>query len=161
VVRRRYTGRKQSFGRGIITFFLIAILALGAGYAFTKYIITPYLIGEEDEALPDSSIIVNQQEVKDEQDIQENTVLPEQKTNQTVKMYCIQFGSFGEKDRADVVVANLKTSKVEAIVIQNDGFYKVLGKPYLQEDTAREGLEAMKTVWGEDIFITTMEAWMK
>ena len=50
MVRRRYTGRKQSLGRGIITFFLIAILALGAGYALTKYIITPYLIGEEDEA---------------------------------------------------------------------------------------------------------------
>lgn len=177
VSRRKYGVRNQRFGKGFITFLLIVVLAVGLGYTLTKFVITPYLLGDEDLGAGDvnsedqdfsgSSIITDQQDIKEgspqngSASVTENTGDVSNQSNQTIGLYCIQFGSFSEKEGADTAVANLKASSIDTIVLQNDGSYKVIGTPFIQEEEAREALASMKPIAGEEIFITTMEAWMK
>lgn len=179
MVRRNYSGRSQV----VMTIALIAVLAIGAGYACTKYIITPYFIGDEgseptgtgseENDFSGSSIITDQQDT----DIADQTGKPEDlgieavssgnnssdifENSQKVNLYCIQFGSFSVQEGAQTTADSLKALDIDAIVIQNDGSYKVIGTPFTNEEKAREAMAKLKPVAGEDIFITTMEAWMK
>jgi hypothetical protein len=180
VGRRRYVGQNQRIGRGILTFALIAVLAVGAGFTVTKYIISNYFTAEKDlitedtdqgdQDFPGSSIIIDQQEIKEGDP--DNTA-PSAPTNtptiggstagtkETINLYCIQFGSFSSKEGATAAAANLKASNIDTMVLMYDGSYKVIGTPFTKEEKAREVLPSMKAVAGEEVFITTMEAWMK
>ena len=110
---------------------------------------------------------MDQQEVKDGETENVITSTPEatfsegNQVKQTLNLYCIQFGSFIAKEGADATVADLKAVNIDSMVFMNDGSYKVIGTPYTQEEKAREAMASLKAVAGEEIFITTMEAWMK
>jgi len=72
--KRRYTYRNKPFGRGFLVFVIVAILAVGAGYGLTEYVVKPFFLGEDIKATEEnpsqeefngSSIIINQQDVND------------------------------------------------------------------------------------------------
>ena len=176
--RRTYGGRNQSLTRGLLTFVMIAVLAVGAGYACTKYIITPYFIGDDkpeagtsnqqETDFSGSSIITDQQDIEEpgEDTTQNSTETVADgditaNTGEAISLYCIQFGSFSLREGAETTQATLRASNIETSVILKDGSYKVIGTPYTNEEKAKEALSEMKAVAGEDIFITTMEAQLK
>lgn len=179
-MRNRYTQGRKSFGKGILIFLFIVALALGAGYAATKYLITPYLFednkfqpetkGQEGEiennAATDS--ILSDQQIIGETDTDE-TSNPAETSGQAVGpaspvsdgmigLYCIQYGSYMEESRAEDALNELKARGIETAIVLKDGRYKVVGTPYISEDTARSSLAKMKAMAGDEIFLTSMEA---
>lgn len=183
VVRKRYTGRNRGFGRAVFVFLLVIVLAIGAGYISTNYIISPYLLGQKNDKSILKGLKEKENDKSKEKQVASSEVVSKPsktvtepskeetskvvndhegvKNTQTIKLYCIQYGSFKEKGGADEIVSKLKASNIDVSVIPNDGSYKVVGIPYMQEEKAREALQTMKAVAGEGIFITTMEARME
>ena len=180
--RRTGTGKNRAFGSRVVTFFLILVLAVGAGYAATKYIITPYFIGDKDQAataeeqpeadsFSGSAIITSEQQGTGmstgalSSDPTDSSVIENHQTSaegiETATLYCIQYGSFQSKEGALAVVASLDGKSIESIVLKNGEYYKVIGTAYTQEDQARKFMESQKSTIGEDLFITTLEAQLR
>ncbi|NLY71879.1 MAG: SPOR domain-containing protein [Clostridiales bacterium] len=175
---RRRGGYNRRYGRGLIVFVIIVILAIGSGYLTTKYFIGSFFgdkmnadtQNSNDQDFSGSSIIVGQQDITEENNENIKTENPsannnadgkDENTQYKITLYCIQYGSFSSKEGAEQIAQNLKASNIDTMVFITDGSYKVLGTPYIKEEVAREALANMKTIAGEDIFITTVEATMK
>lgn len=132
--RRIGTGRNSTFGSRALTFFLILILAVGAGYAMTKYVITPYLIGDKDQGgtntntppavnFSGSAISTSQQQTTGNDTVDQtigsvdsNITSSDQVADEwieTITLYCIQYGSFQSNEGALAVVASLDSQNIE------------------------------------------------
>lgn len=170
-----------SQGRFVLTFIIVAVLAVVSGYGFTNYIIKPLFFGA-DEAGKDevagageegfsqefegSSIIIDQQEIQTED---ENTSAPlpdvqdsEQAGTVTSNMlYSIQFGSFSDRTGAEVMSSTLALSDISTTIVEKAGSYKLIGAPFISKDEAVKALEEVKKIVGDEPFITTVEVIMR
>lgn len=167
--RNRYPGRSTSTGFSV--FIVVIILAVAVGYAGTKYIIYPYLLGNhtEEEAgqsggdktptesavdvIPSApSIIIDQQDVKEEKpDIPNAGSL----ATGGEGPYCVQFGSFSAKSGAETMSSELSGHGIYSYVFESGGSYKVLGLPYSDEAKAREAADIVSAVVS-DVFVVDL-----
>lgn len=176
---RRYKRPKNGLLGGLSIFLIIAVLATSTGYLFTKHIVYPYFLGEE---LPESFKVkeaktngneerVVSQDIKDSQ--KETTVENEAENkeekepaitpvrSETLNLYTIQYGSFGTEAAAKESVMALKAAGINGLMFKKDGMYKVVEEPYSDEERVRMKLSERKEKFGEEIFITKMEAWLQ
>ncbi len=179
--RRRNSGYGTSVGKIILIFIAISILAVGAGYGFTKYIITPRFSGSVKDELPKetnpagefngSSIIIDQQTVKSaDQDTPDSDTggtpgtqqqqNPESKASGAV-LYSVQYGSFSDKSGAEAASSVLASSSIATVVVEKNGSYKLIGAPFVTKEEARSSLEKHKAIGGNDIFVTAVEVKME
>ncbi|MGI6751025.1 MAG: SPOR domain-containing protein [Anaerovoracaceae bacterium] len=179
---RRYKRSYNGILGGLIIFAIIIALAVGTGFLFTKHIIYPYFLGEgipmsvkedeetgekgtseKNEAKKKVDTVEDQQKVKEEtgEDPSETTAVGNNETNRSkVEIYTIQYGSFTTEAAARESIDKLKSAGIGGIVLFKDGVYKVVEEPYADEARVRALLPERKQTYGDDIFITKMEAWM-
>lgn len=177
--KRRYINRNRSLGQGFLIFIIVAVLAVGAGFGLTEYVIKPFFLGADtetpEENLPQegfqgSTIIVDQQDVNDVNTEEGETSgpvaevpAPEQQQSEAGStsianlLYCIQYGSFSDLAGAEAMASSLAASDIAVMVMQKDGAYKLLGAPYMTKEEAKISLEKAKAVAGDDLFVTTVE----
>ncbi|HYE68625.1 MAG TPA: SPOR domain-containing protein [Anaerovoracaceae bacterium] len=157
---------------GFSVFIIVIILAIAAGYAGTKYIIFPYLLGNnptensdsqdvEDKTATDSavdvitstpSIIIDQQNVKNE------TPAAIGNTNVTDSAkgpFSVQYGSFSAMEGANKLSAELTGKGIYSYVYESGGNYKVLGLPYTTEEKAKEAAAVVSAVVS-DVFVVNL-----
>lgn len=171
--KRGNTRRERTLTRGLFTFFLVLVLAVGAGYAATKYVITPYFMGDGEDTIEPtvfsgSAIITDQSQTSGLDEESTDTTLldtiPVQISqgtsgeSQPVILYCIQYGSFQTGESATTVAQDLAGKQIDTMVFHSKGYYKVVSTPYQKEENARRDLEVQKITIGEDIFLTKLEA---
>lgn len=178
--RRRYKGNGSTFGKIIMLFIIISLMAIGVGYGFTKYIITPYFSGELKEEKPienknnsvsgQSSIIIDQQDIKtidqtpsgnETKETPENTQTGSNEIISSTPLYCVQYGSFSEMSGAEAMSSTLATQNIETFIVEKGGAYKLIGVPHIDKERANASLEKGKTLVGDDLFLTTVEVMMK
>ncbi|QAT42728.1 SPOR domain-containing protein [Aminipila luticellarii] len=68
--------------------------------------------------------------------------------------YCIQFGSFTTKLSAESLVSELKTSGINAEIIEKDGAYKVVSQLFEQKEQAVATMNTLAGTKYFDAFIT-------
>jgi hypothetical protein len=167
--RNRYPGRSTS--TGFSAFIVVIILAVAVGYAGTKYIIYPHLLGthteEEsgqygaDNASTGSAVDVISSApsiIIDQQDVKEGTpdiVNPGPPAAGGNGPYCVQFGSFSAKAGAETMSAELSGHGIYSYVYESGGSYKVLGLPYSDEAKAREAADIVSAVVS-DVFVVDL-----
>lgn len=171
-MRKRYHYPRRDAKTGFSVFIIVIILAVAAGYAGTKYIIYPYLlgdnpaesegepVGEENtttdtavDVIPGSpSIIIDQQNVKDgaKEDAGDSDASAADNGP-----YSVQFGSFSSKDGAEVFSAELTGKGIYSYVYESGGSYKVLGLPYATEEKAREAASVVSSAVS-DVFVVNL-----
>lgn len=175
--------RVPSQGRFVLTFIIVAALAVVTGYGFTNYIIKPLFFGADEankgevagtdegsisQEFEGSSIIIDQQEIhtedgntstpmSDEQDAKE----PEPGTVTSNMLYSIQFGSFSDRTGAEVMSSTLALSDISTTIVEKAGSYKLIGAPFISKDEAVKALEEVKKIVGDEPFITTVEVIMR
>lgn len=181
--KRRYANSRGSFGKGLLTLLIVVLLAVGVGYGLTEYVITPYFLGsdredaqedaQEDgssqEGFQGSSIIIDQQNVNTESEETGAPVTETPPSNPQVTenshtanvLYCIQYGSFSDRSGAETVASSLAASDIEVMIMEKDGAYKLIGTPHITKEEAVNSMEKVKSVAGNDIFITTVEVRMQ
>lgn len=172
--RNRYPRRGQSAGFSVSIFVLVIILAIAVGYAGTKYIIYPYLLGNNaseeqgqtgqtgqtgdiaatgsavDSNTSVPSIIIDQQDLVDQLVQNPGTLV-----TGGAGPYCVQFGSFSTKDGADAMSVQLSGEGIYSYVLESGGTYKVLGLPYADETKAREAADVVSSVVS-DVFVVDL-----
>lgn len=168
--RSRYPGRDARAGFSV--FIVVIILAVAAGYAGTKYIIYPYLLGNNpaestgeqngddnqasntstDTVSSPPSIIIDQQNLKDGTDSGNENPSVSSGGNGP---FSVQFGSFSAKEGADVLSAELSGKGIYSYVYESGGSYKVLGLPYSTEEKAREAASVVSAVVS-DVFVVNL-----
>lgn len=67
--------------------------------------------------------------------------------------YCIQFGSFSTKLSAENLVSELKTSGINAEIIEKNGAYKVISKLFEQKEKAVATMNTLVGTKYSDAFI--------
>ena len=176
--KRKYSGRNASFGKMLLAFTIVVILAAGAGYGLAQYVITPFFTGEDSEISQEkgqeqdftgSAIIADRVEVETEQTTAsptENTVLTEQEdkgidTYETALLYCIQYGSFSDQAGAMTAASALESSGIAVKIMKKGDAYKLVGAPYFSKEEAKITLAGIKNVESDDAFVTTVEVRMK
>lgn len=171
-MKRRNRYPRRDVNTGFAVFVIVIILAVAAGYAGTKYIIFPYLLGNnpaESEAnqndtsqtatdtavdvIPNApSIIIDQQNLtNDTKNNNGNT----DAVSSTKGPYSVQFGSFSSKSGADAMSAELSGKGIYSYVYESSGSYKVLGLPYTSEEKAREAASVVSAVVS-DVFVVNL-----
>jgi len=167
--RNRYPGRSTS--TGFTAFIVVVILAVAVGYAGTKYIIYPYLLGNHTEEKTGQygadnaptgsavdvissapSIIIDQRDVKEE-----TPNIPDSGSAAAGGNgpYCVQFGSFSTKAGAETMSSELSGHGIYSYVYESGGSYKVLGLPYSDEAKAREAANIVSEVVS-DVFVVDL-----
>ncbi|QOX62912.1 hypothetical protein FRZ06_05940 [Anoxybacterium hadale] len=182
-MRRRYRYPGRSAGTGFTVFIIVIILAVAVGYAGTKYIVYPYLLGngaatepkdqggagsdqtggvDPNTSLP--SVIIDQQNVQNQQP---NAQTPQQSqgssensgASQTINSakgpFSVQFGSFSTKVGADEMSTALTGKGIYSYVYESNGSYKVLGLPYESEAKAKEAAAVVSAVVS-DVFVVNL-----
>ncbi|MEA4986647.1 MAG: SPOR domain-containing protein [Anaerovorax sp.] len=103
-------------------------------------------------------VVVGEQEVKD---------LPEKadastETGKTVPsqgnasgLFCLQFGSFSNKEAANTCVQELTQKNISTFIMEKDGSFKVLSIPYETKEKAKAAAEQLKSVV-EDTYVVPM-----
>lgn len=168
--RNRYPRRDARTGFSV--FIIVIILAVAAGYAGTKYIIFPYLLGDnpaensgsqngEEKTATDSavdvitstpSIIIDQQNLTNET----TTVNGNADVTASAKgPFSVQFGSFSAKEGADKLSTELTGKGIYSYVYESGGSYKVLGLPYSTEEKAK-GAAAVVSAVVSDVFVVNL-----
>lgn len=171
-MKKHYRYPKRDARTGLSVFIIVIILAVAAGYAGTKYIIFPYLLGNqpadsaaeqslEDKTATDTavsvipsapSIIIDQQNLK-------NDPPAETAAQGTVSgsngPFSVQFGSFSAKESADTLTTQLSEAGIYSYVYESGGSYKVLGLPYSTEEKAREAASVVSAVVA-DVFVVNL-----
>ncbi|MEL7655762.1 MAG: SPOR domain-containing protein [Bacillota bacterium] len=174
---RRYPAR--STGTGFTVFIVVIILAVAVGYAGTKYIIYPYMLGNGQAKASDNqtdgtgtttdsavdtvtsvpSIIIDQQNLKNT--TSGSIVNPEtsdviSQSGENLKgPFSVQFGSFTTKSGADGLSEQLSGKGIYSYVYETDGSYKVLGLPYSSEEKAKEAAGVVSSVV-PDVFVVNL-----
>ena len=176
---KRYPDR--STGTGFTIFILVIIFAVAVGYAGTKYIIYPYLLGNGQAKASDNqtngtgattdsavdtntsapSIIIDQQNLKnDTSGIASNpeaTDVISQSGENLNGPFSVQFGSFTTKSGADGLTEQLSGKGIYSYVYETDGSYKVLGLPYSSEEKAKGAATVVSTVV-PDVFVVNLSS---
>lgn len=75
-------------------------------------------------------------------------------TPNTQNGYCIQFGSFATKLSAESLVSELKTSGINAEIIEKDGAFKVVSQLFEQKEQAVATMNTFAGTKYGDAFIT-------
>ncbi|MDD4566155.1 MAG: SPOR domain-containing protein [Eubacteriales bacterium] len=177
--RKHYPSRGG--GSGFSVFIFVIILAVAVGYAGTKYIIYPYLLGSspavesknQDNAGSVStttetgidvissvpSAATDKQDIKnDTSDIEDNSVASNAAVLQAGNSkgpFSVQFGSFNSKPGAEDMSKELDGSGIYSYVYESDGSYKVLGLPYSSEEKAKEAAAVVSAVVS-DVFVVNL-----
>lgn len=174
--RNRYPRRDSRTGFSI--FIIVIILAIAAGYAGTKYIIFPYLLGNDKAAesgeqtgadvtatgsgvdvLPDTpSVIIDQQNLTNDAANNGNTGTDSGNAGVAAGgagPFCVQFGSFSAKEGADALSNELTGKGIYSYVYESGGNYKVLGLPYPNKDKAKEAA-AIVSAAVSDVFVVDL-----
>ncbi len=179
-MRKRKYYPRRGMGSSFSVFIFVIILAVAVGYAGTKYIIYPYLLGTStsmksedldstgsnlttetgiDEISSVPSIIIDKQDIKDESsDTNDKSVAPNASIvseGNAKGPFCVQFGSFGSKSGAEVMSKELESSGIYSYVYETDGSYKVLGLPYSSEEKAKEAAAVVSAVVS-DVFVVNL-----
>jgi len=179
-MRKRRHYPRRGAGSGFSVFIFVIILAIAVGYAGTKYVIYPYLLGtspnvQSDDQNPTGnvsttdqgidvissvpSIIIDQQDIKtDSSDTEDNTVASDAATTSKGNSkgpFSVQFGSFGSKSGAEDMSKELEGSGIYSYVYESDGSYKVLGLPYSNEEKAKEAASVVSSVVS-DVFVVNL-----
>lgn len=171
-MKKRYRYPRRDARTGFSVFIIVIILAVAAGYAGTKYIIFPYLLGNSpaesageqtggDKKATDSavdtitsppSVIIDKQNLT-------NDATTENGNSNTASggngPFSVQFGSFTTKDGADALSAELTGKGIYSYVYESGGSYKVLGLPYSTEAKAKEAASVVSAVVS-DVFVVNM-----
>ena len=170
-MRRRYRYPRRDARTGFSIFIVVIILAVVAGYAGTKYIIFPYLLGnspaessesqtEGDKTASDAtvdtitsppSVIIDQQNLKNDAT---NSGNPDAVSSANGP-YSVQFGSFSTKAGADKMSADLTGKGIYSYVYESAGSYKVLGLPYSTEEKAKQAASIVSSVVS-DVFVVNL-----
>lgn len=114
--------------------------------------------GSQNDNKTGEDVVVGEQEVKD---------LPE-KTNTTTEtgktvpsqgntngLFCLQFGSFSNKEAASTCVQELTQKNISTFIMEKDGSFKVLSIPYETKEKANAAAEQLKPVV-EDTYVVPM-----
>lgn len=84
-----------------------------------------------------------------------NITPTEQTTASTAQNgYCIQFGSFSTKLSAESLISELKTSGINAQIVEKDGTYKVISQLFEQKEQAVATMNSLVGTKYSDAFIT-------
>ncbi|MDD2190505.1 MAG: SPOR domain-containing protein [Eubacteriales bacterium] len=176
--RNRYPGRRA--GISFSVFIIVIILAVAVGYAGTKYVIYPYLIGSSTpegtnnqiekesgtttetgiDIIPDApSIIIDKQNLKnDTADPKENSKTSDtslQSEGSAKGPFSVQFGNFGLKSGAEAMSSELEGAGIYSYIYESDGSYRVLGLPYASKEKANEAAAVVSAVVS-DIFVVNL-----
>ena len=171
--RRRpsvYGGKKIQMN--FLPVIVIICLSVFAGYLTAKYVVCP-ILGYEPAGL---SVLQKENSIKTEEkkkDASEAAKVPEE-TSETAREpsgktaviedqiqvkktsgYALQFGSYSTKEAAQKSVEDLKSSGIEAKVIEKDGAYKVIGEIFDTKEKAKEDLSKLDKSVGA--FVTSIE----
>lgn len=172
--RKRYPGRGA--GVGFAGFVIVIILAVAAGYAGTKFILYPYLLGtgqagssEQDagggKSVTDSavtsipsapSIIIDQQNLKTGSTNGSPQGENVKNGNSVAGPYSVQFGSFSDQQRAETASVDLTQKGIYSYVYQSGGSFKVLGLPYATEEKAKQAAAVVSAVVS-DVFVVNLQ----
>jgi hypothetical protein len=167
--RNRYPRRDAKAGFSI--FIIVLILAVAAGYAGTKYIIFPYLLGNNpaessgdqtggdktatetavDTITSPPSVIIDKQNLTNDTSNNGNSNVVTGGNGP----FSVQFGSFSAKTGADKLSAELTGKGIYSYVYESNGSYKVLGLPYSTEEKAREAASVVSAVVS-DVFVVNL-----
>ena len=174
-IRRRpraYGGKKIQVNFAPV--IVIICLSVCAGYLTAKYVVYP-ILGYEHTVL---NILHNKstQEKKDETKAKEEsttaaptettaaptettaaptTVVQDKVDVKQTAGYALQFGSYSTKAAAQKSVKQLKSSGINARVLEKDGAYKVVGDLFDTKEKAKAALEKMDESVGA--FVTTVD----
>lgn len=179
----RYPRRNTHIGFSV--FIFVIILAVAVGYAGTKYVIYPYLLGSdplegsevpkdgkdraaEIDVIPSSpSIIIDQQNIKDEKDEKKEVSEPAVDSGSSAVNppsaaslngpFSVQFGSFSSKSGAQALSEELSGKGIYSYVYESKGSYKVLGLPYESEEKAKKAASIVSTAVS-DVFVVNLSA---
>ncbi len=172
--------RKSTGRAGFSVFIIVVILAVAVGYAGTKYIIYPYLLGSDpsensesqtdgDNVVTESgidvissmpSIIIDQQNIKDQTtksavNPKTTDVITKTNSESTNGPFSVQFGSFTAKKGAEALTAELAGEGIYSYVYESNGNYKVLGLPYTSKEKATEAVSVVSSVVS-DVFVVDL-----
>lgn len=173
-MKRRYRNPRRDARTGFSIFIIIIILAVAAGYAGTKYIIFPYLLGSdtaEESSLPGEdttttgsgvdvipsspSIIIDQRNLQNEAaEIKDNSGNSGAVSGEPGP-FCVQFGSFSSKEGAGKLSDELAQKGIYSYVYESGGSYKVLGLPYTTKEKAREAADIVSAAVS-DVFVVDL-----
>lgn len=103
---------------------------------------------EQDVPDSDSNIVEDQLKITQIEQT-EQTMTPD-----TQNGYCIQFGSFSTKLSAESLVSELKTSGINADIIEKDDAYKVVSKLFEKKEQAVATMNSLVGTKYVDAFIT-------
>lgn len=166
--RNRYPRRDARIGFSV--FIIVIILAVAAGYAGTKYIIFPYLLGPAqsdntagggggkattetavDVITSPPGVIIDGQNLKNNDTNNGNS----NAVSSSSGPFSVQFGSFSSKEGADAMSAELAGKGIYSYVYGTGESYKVLGLPYSTEEKAKQAASVVSAVVS-DVFVVNL-----
>ena len=170
-MRSRYRYPRRDARTGFSVFIIVIILAVAAGYAGTKYIIFPYLLGPAQSDTSDGSggsnktatdaavdtitsppsVIIDGQNLKNDNTNNGNS----NAVTSAGGPFSVQFGSFSTKEGADAMSAELTGKGIYSYVYESGGSYKVLGLPYSTEEKAKQAASVVSAVVS-DVFVVNL-----
>lgn len=142
------------------------IIAVGAAYLGTKYILYPYILDKkgttaektsnEDQNADTSpnTIPENKSPDKDTNTDTTNTNEGSQKPvgENLMNLYYPQLGNFTQKENASSLIKQLKTGGIFACILESQGRYKVVTMPYTEKQQAEEDIVKMAN-YSTEIFV--------
>lgn len=157
-MRRTNRYHRRGADAGFAGFIIVIILAIAVGYAGTKFILYPYLLGTgasehekkngtdqtvlSDSAvsvIPDApSVIIDQQDLKNGTTTENGKVQTNPDASASDGPFSVQFGSFSEQTGAEDLSVQLSGKGIYSYVYKSSGSYKVLGLPYAAEEKAKQ-----------------------
>lgn len=169
-MRSRYRYPRRDARIGFSAFVIVIILAVAAGYAGTKYIIFPHLLGTTpsedsgknggdktatqtavDVITSPPSVIIDGQNLKNDDTNNGNS----NAVSSTGGPFSVQFGSFSTKEGADAMSTELTGKGIYSYVYESGGSYKVLGLPYSTEEKAKQAASVVSAVVS-DVFVVNL-----
>ncbi len=114
--------------------------------------------GSKAENKGGENVVTGEQEVKElpeekstSEQVSQNASVP----GNTSGLFCLQFGSFSNKEAAQTCVQELTQKNISTFVMEKEGSFKVLSIPYETKEKAKAAAEQLKTVV-EDTYVVSM-----
>ena len=161
--RRRHRSRKRyaaKHGRTLkahaVTVAIVIFLSVAAGYFTATQLLGPALGLETQQTFFDfikdkQDSITENNDKKDGKD-SDITVVEDKAEPETENGFALQYGSFSAKSGAKECAEDLKSSGIDAEIIEKDGMYKVIGNIFDTKQEAESYRE--KNPQKEEVFIT-------
>ncbi|WP_324823858.1 SPOR domain-containing protein [Sinanaerobacter sp. ZZT-01] len=103
-------------------------------------------------------VVSGKQEVKDLPKDSKSSEEPEKSVSaqgNTSGLFCLQFGSFSNKNAAETCVQELTQKNISTFVMEKDGSFKVLSIPYETKEKAKAAAEQLQSIV-EDTYVVSM-----